>query len=276
VEASTIHERAFAKLNLVLHVGRPRADGLHPLCSIFASVDLADEVEARVAGAGADAVECPGVHGTNLAEAAISAYRRRVPSLPALRVRIEKRIPVAAGLGGGSADAAAVLRAANRIADRPVSSHLLRDIAADIGSDVPSQVEPRHALVQGVGEVVEGVELAPFGVVLVAQREGLSTAEVYAQLDRMKGWREQLDPESLRDFARSPDPAALANDLQPAAMALRPELGAVLDRLRSVGALGTLVSGSGPTCFGLFADRGRAERAARDVDGAIATELRSP
>jgi 4-diphosphocytidyl-2-C-methyl-D-erythritol kinase len=196
--------------------------------------------------------------------------------LPALRVRIEKRIPVAAGLGGGSADAAAVLRAANRIADRPVSNHLLRDIAADIGSDVPSQVEPRHALVQGVGEVVEGVELAPFGVVLVAQREGLSTAEVYAQLDRMKGWREQLDPESLRDFARSPDPAALENDLQPAAMALRPELGAVLDRLRSVGALGTLVSGSGPTCFGLFADRGRAERAARDVDGAIATELRSP
>ena len=274
MKAAVIHERAFAKLNLVLHVGRPRADGLHPLCSIFASLDLADDVEVEPAAGGSNSVECPGVTGPNLAEAAVAAFRRHVPSLPPLRIRIDKRIPVAAGLGGGSADAAAVLRAANRIAERPLSDDALREIAAGLGSDVPSQVQPRHALVQGVGEVVEAVELAPYGVVLVPQQEGLSTAKVYAQLDRMKGWRERLDAGPLRAFARSPSPAALENDLQPAVLALRPELADQLDLLRAAGALGVLVSGSGPTCFGLFADREEAERAARGLEGAIAAELR--
>jgi 4-diphosphocytidyl-2-C-methyl-D-erythritol kinase len=269
-----IREHAFAKLNLVLHVGAPRADGLHPLCSIFASLDLADAVEVEVAGSGRDSVECPGVHGANLAEAAVIGFRQRVPSLPSLKVRIDKRIPIAAGLGGGSADAAAVLRSANRISEQPLSNDALRELAAALGSDVPSQVEPRHALVQGIGDIVEPVELGSLGVVLAPQHEGLATADVYAQLDRMKGWRERLDPAALREFSRSPDPGALANDLQPAAMALRPELAQVLGVLCETGALGTLVSGSGPTCFGLFADREQAERAARKIDGAIATELR--
>ena len=267
-------ERAYAKLNLVLHVGRPRADGLHPLCSVFASLDLADSLEVRVAGDGADSVECAGVHGPNLAATALTAFRRRVPSLPALNVRIDKRIPVAAGLGGGSADAAAVLRAANRIAERPLAPDVLREIAASLGSDVPSQVEPRHALVQGVGELVDAVALPSWAVLLVAQNEGLSTAAVYAELDRMEGWREQLDSKPLCAFARSPDPGTLENDLQPAALALRPELAPVLDALRVAGALGALVSGSGPTCFGLFAGREGAERAAREVEGAIVTGLR--
>ncbi|MDQ5833186.1 MAG: 4-(cytidine 5'-diphospho)-2-C-methyl-D-erythritol kinase [Actinomycetota bacterium] len=271
---AVIHEEAYAKLNLVLHVGPPRADGMHPLCSIFASVDLADAVEVEVADSGEDSVDCPGVNGANLAEEALIAFRRRVPSLPPLRVVIDKRIPVAAGLGGGSADAAAVLRTANRISEQPLSADALRELAAVLGSDVPSQIEPRHALVQGVGEIVEPVELAPLGVVLAPQHEGLSTADVYAQLDRMRGWREPLDPRPLREFARTPDSGALDNDLQPAAMALRPGLAQVLDVLRETGALGTLVSGSGPTCFGVFADRDQADRAARKVEGAIATELR--
>lgn len=274
MSAPAIRERAYAKLNLVLHVGPPRADGMHPLCSIFASVDLADPVEVEVADSGEDSVECSGVHGANLAEDALLAFRRRVPSLPPLRVVIDKRIPVAGGLGGGSADAAAVLRAANRVAEQPLSNDVLREIAAGLGSDVPSQIEPRHALVQGVGEIVEPADLAPLGVVLAPQHEGLSTADVYAQLDRMRAWREPLDPRPLREFGRTPDPGALDNDLQPAAMALRPELAQVLDVLRETGALGTLVSGSGPTCFGLFADREHADRAARKVEGAIATELR--
>ena len=269
-----IHEEAYAKLNLVLHVGPPRADGMHPLCSIFASVDLADAVEVEVADSGEDSVDCPGVNGANLAEEALIAFRRRVPSLPPLRVVIDKRIPVAAGLGGGSADAAAVLRTANRISEQPLSADALRELAAVLGSDVPSQIEPRHALVQGVGEIVEPVDLAPLGVVLAPQHEGLSTADVYARLDRMRGWREPLDPRPLREFVRAPDPSALDNDLQPAAITLRPELAQALDVLRETGALGTLVSGSGPTCFGVFADREQADRAARHVEGAIATELR--
>ena len=269
-----IHEPAFAKLNLILHVGAPRADGLHPLCSIFASLDLADAVEVEVARSGPDSVDCPGVHGPNLAEAALLAFRRRVPSLPPLRVTIDKRIPVAAGLGGGSADAAAVLRCANRLCEQPLSSDALHEIAARLGSDVPSQVEPGHALVQGVGEIVEPVDLPRLGIVLAPQLEGLSTAEVYAQLDRMTAWRERLDPQPLRDFVRRPDPSALENDLQPAALALRPELAAGLAALRDLGALGTLMSGSGPTCFGLFADHEQAGHAALQFEGAIATELR--
>jgi 4-diphosphocytidyl-2-C-methyl-D-erythritol kinase len=111
-----IRETAPAKVNLVLHVGPRRSDGLHELCSLFASLELADEL--AVEPAAQDEVVCPGVHGPNLAQRAIDAYRAAAGAaeLPPLRVTIHKRIPVAAGLAGGSADAAAVLRAANKIA----------------------------------------------------------------------------------------------------------------------------------------------------------------
>jgi 4-diphosphocytidyl-2-C-methyl-D-erythritol kinase len=271
---TAVDERAYAKLNLMLHVGRPREDGLHPICSIFASIDLFDDV--RVEPAPEDAVDCPGVDGPNLAEAALIAYRRRVPHLPPLRVTIEKRIPIAAGLGGGSADAAAVLRAANQIAGESLEPSDLRELGAQLGSDVPSQIEPRHELVSGVGEIVEPIELPPFGAVLVPQPNGLSAAAVYAQFDLLGGGRSALDPGILRelteDMALAP---VLGNDLQPGVLALRPELEGVLESLQQTGALGALVSGSGPTCFGLFEDLAAAVTAAATLDGAIAAGLRS-
>jgi 4-diphosphocytidyl-2-C-methyl-D-erythritol kinase len=273
----SVTERAYAKLNLVLHVGRPRPDGLHPICSIFASLDLADELRARPSDSGADTVACEGVEGPNLAAAALTAFRAEVPSLPPLHLEIEKRIPVAGGLGGGSADAAAALRAANRIAGGPLDTGRLRRIAAKLGSDVPSQVDPGHALVAGTGERVEPVELPALAAVLVPQAAGLSTAEVYAQLDRIGGWRERLDPDHVRavlDSNPSTWDALAENDLQPAALALRPELAAVIDGLRSAGALAAGVSGSGPTCFGLFADHSVAEAAGGAIPGALVTRLR--
>jgi 4-diphosphocytidyl-2-C-methyl-D-erythritol kinase len=274
VPIEAVEERAYAKLNLMLHVGRPRADGLHPLCSIFASIDLFDDV--RVERASEDGVDCPGVEGPNLAEAALVAYRRRVPDLPPLQVTIEKRIPIAAGLGGGSADAAAVLRAANRIAGDPFDADELRELGAQLGSDVPSQIEPRHELVSGVGEIVEPIELPPFGAVLIPQGDGLSAGAVYAQFDLLGGGRAELDPNILRelteDMALAP---VLGNDLQPAVLALRPELEGVLESLQQTGALGELVSGSGPTCFALFDDLAAAVTAAATIDGAIAARLRS-
>jgi 4-diphosphocytidyl-2-C-methyl-D-erythritol kinase len=272
-----VDEPAHAKLNLVLHVGAPRPDGLHPVCSIFASLDLADDVHVRPGDGPDDTVECERVGGPNLAAAALSAFRAEVPSLPPLDVRIHKRIPIAAGLGGGSADAAAALRAANRIAGDPLDATALRAIAAPLGSDVPSQVEPGHALVAGTGEIVEPIPLPPLAAVLVPQAEGLSTADVYAQLDRMEGWREQLDVEAVRAAVDS-DPssweAAFENDLQPAALALRPELAAVIAGLRAAGALVARVSGSGPTCFGLFAEPGAAAATAEAMPGALVTGLR--
>ncbi len=284
----TLVERAHAKVNLVLRVGPPRADGLHPLCSLFAALELADEVTVGLGAASTDEVRCPGVEGDNLAARAIAAFRAAAPDvpLPPLRIEIRKRIPVAAGLAGGSADAAAALRAANELAGAPLTPDELRGIAAGLGSDVPSQVEPAHAIVAGVGERVERVDLPSMTLVLVPQDEGLSTAAVYGELDRLRndaagapslevgpadaGPADRLATDPLRRLAASPleqIAAGLANDLQPAALSLRPDLGEPLAALRDAGALAAQVSGSGPTTFGLFPERLAAERAAATIDG---------
>jgi 4-diphosphocytidyl-2-C-methyl-D-erythritol kinase len=287
----TVVETANAKVNLVLRVGAPREDGMHPLCSLFAAVELSDEVTVVALDGGPDVVVCPGVEGENLAAAAASAFRGAAPraELPPLRIEIAKRIPVAAGLAGGSADAAAVLRAANALSGSPLSADELRATAAGLGSDVPSQVEPAHAIVAGVGERVERVDLTPMTLVLVPQDEGLSTAAVYGELDRLRaaaretgggdgdgaavpgGAERGLDPAPLRSLAGVESAvelaAGLANDLQPAALSLWPALAAPLDALRAAGALAAQVTGSGPTTFGLFDDRLAAERAAATIDG---------
>ena len=274
-----VRELAFAKLNLVLHVGRPRDDGLHPLCSLFASIDLADEVSAEARESGEDTVDCRGVPGDNLASRALADFRARAGrGLPPLALTIDKRIPVAAGLGGGSADAAAALRIANGLAREPLAREELLRLAADLGSDVPSQLDPGHALVQGAGERVESLGLPPFAAVLVPDEEGLPTGAVYAELDRIEGWRERLDPEPLRALAACGSAEELAtglqNDLQPPALSLRPELEERLHGLREAGALGAAVSGSGPTCFGLFANRSEADAAAATLPGALVAEPR--
>jgi 4-diphosphocytidyl-2-C-methyl-D-erythritol kinase len=272
------HERAYAKLNLVLHVGPPGVDGMHPLCSLFASIDLADELRGGPSASAEDSIECPGVEEPNIGVAAIAAFRERIGAeLAPVRIVIDKRIPVAAGLGGGSADAAAVLRLLNRLAGEPLDPGALHELAASLGSDVPSQLDPRHALVRGTGELVEPIELPPLWVVLVPAHDGLSTRAVYAELDRRGDGRDRLDPTPLRRLSAAAPAtlaAALENDLQPAAFALRPELKETLGRIRASGALGAAVSGSGPTCFGLFADRAAADRAAGSLDGSLVTALR--
>lgn len=288
----TLH--APAKLNLCLYLGPRRDDGLRELCSLFEPLALADSIE--VSEAERDEVVCAGVEGENLAARALAALREAGWEAPSLRIEIEKRIPVAAGLGGGSADAAAVLRAANALAGSPLSLEALRRIAAGLGSDVPSQVEPRHAVVAGVGERVEPVDLPAMALVLVPQEEGLSTPAVYRELDRLRAGdpaaraagpdaggattvteARGLDPEPLRALASGSlaDLAAgLANDLEPAALSLRPELAEPLAALRSAGALAARVTGSGPTAFGVFADRAAAERAAAALPRAIVTGTR--
>jgi 4-diphosphocytidyl-2-C-methyl-D-erythritol kinase len=251
---------------------------MHPLASLLASIDLADEVSVVPAGSGEDAVICPGVTDQNLAEQALAAFRDAVAEGPgALEVRIEKRIPIAAGLGGGSADAAAVLRAANALAGEPLEPAQLQVIGARLGADVPAQVYPRPLIVTGVGEELEPVELPEMTLVLVPQREGLATADVYDELDRLGLHRDRLDPGRLRELADSPVEAIAArleNDLQAAALSLRPEVSRVLRELREAGALGAAVSGSGPTAFGLFASREEGERAARSLPGALVASTR--
>jgi len=278
---TSVIEEAPAKVNLILHVGVRRPDGLHPVASLFASLALRDCVSVEVAKSGPDTVVCPGVDGPNLAGRAIAAFRAAASDvqLGPVRVAIDKQIPVAAGLGGGSADAAAVLRAVNTLADGPLDDLELMRIAASLGSDVPSQIVPAHALVQGVGELVEPVELAPLALVLLPRVEGLATSAVYAELDRLRAdgvasERVRLDPDPLRAAtARPPELLAdvLENDLEPAALSLAPGLEGRLARLREAGAVAARVAGSGPTVFGLFAGHDAAEAVATTLPGAIVT-----
>lgn len=256
--------RAPAKLNLCLYVGPCRDDGLHEIRSLFCPLTLADRIV--VAEAERDGVVCPGIDGPNLAAEALRALRDAGWDAPALRVEIEKRIPLAAGLGGGSADAGAVLRLAAGELDG------LARLAAGLGADVPSQLDPAFALVGGAGEVVEPLPApAHFGVVLVPAERGLATAEVYAELDRLGQGRTLEELERLAEQLRAGSAAGgsplayaelLVNDLAPAARSLRPEIGAALSALAEAGAAATLIAGSGPTAVGLFEDIVAADRAA--------------
>lgn len=280
---SAVTESAPAKANLVLRVGGPTAAGMHPLCSLFARLDLADEVVVEEAAT--DAVVCPGVSGRNLAARAVAAYREAAGGpavVPPLRVTITKRIPVAAGLGGGSADAAAALRGVAALTGHQVEPERLRDLARRLGSDVPSQLVPAHAVVGGEGELVEPVNLATMTLVLIPDPEGLSTAAVYREIDRLRAAGEippgaDLDPAALHEVAAL-DAAgvavALENELQPAALRLRPDIAPRLAALRDGGALGAQVTGSGPTVFGIFDDRGAAEAAAARLPRAILCQTR--
>jgi 4-diphosphocytidyl-2-C-methyl-D-erythritol kinase len=257
-----------AKLNLCLYLGARREDGLHELCSLFEPLALADSI--AVGEAERDEVICDGVEGENLAMRALVALRECGWESSPLRIEIEKRIPVAAGLGGGSADAAAVLR----LATGEVGE--LERIAGELGADVPSQLVPALALVRGAGEKLERLpQPAEHAVVLLPGGGGLSTADVFAEADRLGLGRGEGE---LDDLARRLRLAAgagasplaylelLANDLEPAARSLRPEIGAALDALREAGAPRALLTGSGPTAFGLFESLAAARQAAAALD----------
>jgi 4-diphosphocytidyl-2-C-methyl-D-erythritol kinase len=271
--------RAPAKLNLCLYLGGARDDGLHELRSLFCPLALADRIVIGEAEGEADEVVCEAVAGPNLVTAALEALRARGWSSPPLRIEIDKRIPVAAGLGGGSADAAAILRhLANERDD-------LAELAAALGADVPSQLEPRLSLVGGAGERVERLPLpGEFAVVLIPLEPGLSTGEAYAEADRLGLGRDARELErveaELREAAAggaSPLDYAplLVNDLQGAALSLRPEIAEALAALEEAGAAVALVTGSGPTAFGLFGDITAADRAGASLPprfaGAIVT-----
>lgn len=258
--------RAPAKLNLSLYVGERREDGLHELRSLFCPLLLADRLQVSAAAGEADEVVCPGVEGPNLVAVALEAMRARGWRHEPVRIEIDKRIPVAAGLGGGSADAAAVLRLAGGEVEG------IEELAAGLGADVTSQLDPVFALVGGAGERVEPLA-APgeFAVVLIDDDDGLSAAEVYARADALGGGRTASELDELEGRMRaaastgaSPADYAdlLVNDLEQAAISLRPQIAEALAALDEVGAVRSLVSGSGPTAFGLFPDLAAADAAA--------------
>jgi 4-diphosphocytidyl-2-C-methyl-D-erythritol kinase len=225
-------------------------------------VSLADEL--TLTEAERDEVVCPGVEGPNIVSRALQELRARGWDAPPVRIEITKRVPVAAGMGGGSADAGATLRLAQELAPVPDLGRL----AAELGSDVRSQLEPGLVLGTGAGDVVSPRDPLPeHAFVIVPSPHHLATADVYAEADRLGLGR---SPEELHELAVAADPPFI-NDLEPAAISLCPSIVDTLAAVHDTGAHHALVTGSGPTVFGLFWGPDavqRADAAAREIPAA--------
>lgn len=252
--------RAPGKVNLCLFVGGLREDGRHEIVTLFESVSLADELELVTRVALEDEVVCPGVEEPNIVSHALAGLRARGWDASRVRVTIDKRIPIAGGMGGGSADAAAVLRMAQRLS--PIDDETLGELAAELGSDVPSQLTPGLVLGTGAGDEVElRSPIAAHAFVIVPLPLRLSAAEVYAQADRLGVRENGFEVEAklpdlwseLSRGLRLPE-RLLVNELEAAALSLCPEIEAALEAVRGAGADHAFVSGSGPTVAGLFWD----------------------
>jgi 4-diphosphocytidyl-2-C-methyl-D-erythritol kinase len=293
VTVTSVTARVPAKINLQLAVGPLRPDGYHGLVTVFHAISLFDEVtvvaaradSVTVAGEGADHVPAD---GDNLALRAVRALRETIAARdgvapgadPAGRggvaVAIRKRIPVAGGLAGGSADAAAALVACNALWQAGLSQQDLCEVGGRVGSDVAFAVLGGTAVGRGRGEQLTQALVAPvtYHWVLAFAAGALSTPAVYSALDRLRGDGAVGEPElsaELMTALRAGDAdrvgAALSNDLQQPALAMLPALRKTLAAGREFGALGALVSGSGPTCFFVARD----ERQATDLAVALSS-----
>jgi 4-diphosphocytidyl-2-C-methyl-D-erythritol kinase len=257
-----------AKVNLVLRVGPRRADGYHDLLSLMVPLDLADTVEvtvrARPGGVTCRVPGRPDLDGAgNLAARAAALVKERFGKENAVAVRIDKRIPVTAGLGGGSSDAAAVIRAlAHAFGIRDAAA--LREVALRVGSDVPFFLGPGPAWARGRGERLSAARVPALHLVLVYPEDpalAIRAGDAYRWLDERRGDRVPPLPARAGPFR----PALLRNDLEPACVERHPALGSLLGRLVMAGAATAIMSGSGPTVFGLFRTRSQARGAARVI-----------
>jgi 4-diphosphocytidyl-2-C-methyl-D-erythritol kinase len=261
-----------AKLNLALVVGPRRNDGYHEVATVLQRLDLADRVTVEQS----DRLAVTGFRGDTLVRAALERLAEAAGVEPRWRAHIRKRVPVAAGLGGGSSDAAAALLLANRTLPEPLSGRSLHELAATLGADVPFFLEPGPALGRGTGSELERLELPQdFWIVLVLQ-SGVakrSTADVYAAFDARGGAagfdeRREALIAALRDVRRARDLAVLPpNDLGSSPVA---------DALLVEGAFRADVTGAGPCVYGLFTQHSAAQRAARSLRALGRTWLTVP
>ncbi len=267
---------AAAKINLALVVGPRQPDGLHEVATVLQRIDLCDRLELERS----EGLAVEGFSDDTLVAAALVRLAAEAGVEPAWRVRISKEIPVAAGLGGGSADAAAALLLANASLPEPCASERLHALAAELGADVPFFLSPGPKLAEGRGERLSPLELPQdFWVVvaLATELEKSSTGAVYTRFDELGGGpgfvrRKDELLQSLHAARRAADLAALPpNDLADASGAR-----ALAAELNAAGAFRADVSGAGPAVYGLFATRSEARSAARGVGRRARTWVAAP
>jgi 4-diphosphocytidyl-2-C-methyl-D-erythritol kinase len=263
-----LHTLAPAKVNLILRVGPLRTDGYHDISSLMVPLDLADGIEVTIAPR-AGPVSCrvpgrPDLDGpSNLAARAAEAFRNRFGVDRGIAIRITKKIPVTAGLGGGSSDAAAVIRClarAFRIRDRAA----LSEVGLSVGSDVPFFLAGGPAWAGGRGESLRPAKVPGLHLVLLYPEgpdQAIRAGDAYAWLDAVRQRAVPPWPPGRVRFAVT----QVGNDLQPACVDRRPGLRRLLGLLEGQDAKGAIMSGSGPTVFGVFDDRGAAAKAARAI-----------
>ncbi|HSI94079.1 MAG TPA: 4-(cytidine 5'-diphospho)-2-C-methyl-D-erythritol kinase [Jiangellaceae bacterium] len=277
--------RVPAKINLVLAVGAKRSDGYHELATVFQAISLYDEVEARAAAEisvaiqGEYADQVP-TGESNLAVRAAATLAGYAGVRSGVRLRLRKRIPVAGGLAGGSADAAGSLVACDALWETGLGRAELSSLAGRLGSDVPFALAGGTALGAGRGERLTPVMVGgTFHWVVAVAAGGLSTPAVYAELDRLRAAGEGTDSDldvgfdvltALRAGNAEALAAALRNDLEAAARTLLPGLRTTLETGRELGALAGIVSGSGPSCAFLARD---AEHAGELADELVAAQV---
>lgn len=280
-------KRAFqspAKVNLFLKVLGKRPDGYHELATLMQPVSLFDELEISVSdGEGVavvtDSAEAPGGE-ENLASRAARTFIQATAMRRRVEISLRKVIPVGAGLGGGSSDAATVLMALNEMTGIWLPDGALMEMAARLGSDVPFFILKGPALAGGRGEKLKRVRLPELHYVLINPGFHVSTAWVYSSL----GLTKEIENNNLLysyEVPASPEgvAAALANDLEAVTEGQYPGISGLKEKLKGAGALGALMSGSGPTVFGVFRSRDEAQRAhdalAAEVEGAAKVFLAS-
>jgi len=257
--------KAHAKINLALVVGPTRDDGKHEVATVLQRVELADDVTLEPC----DRLRVDGFDADTIVRAALEAIARAAGVEPLWRVRIEKRIPVAAGLGGGSSDAAAALLLANEHLPDPLPDERVRELAASLGSDVPFFLALGTQLGTGDGSTLERIDVRRDYTVLLLLPTGAvkeSTAAVYARFDREERFEQRR--KYLLDTLRAGDLASLPpNDLASSALA---------PRILELGAFRADVTGAGPAVYGLFDDASQAERAAGLLAGLGRTMIVAP
>ncbi len=249
--------RAYAKINLGLRVLEKRKDGFHNIETLFHRVDLFDELTLEPA---ADSISMTGaglavpLDEENLCWKAIELLRTEMGTTFGAAIHLDKRIPVGAGLGGGSSDAAAILTALPSLWQHPVDASTLADVALRIGSDVPFFLHNRSAFAQGRGEQLSFVNISvPYWIVLVTPSIHISTKWAYAQLSGVNGSRRRS--KAFYDGTTctvAPLPALMENDFETVIFAAYPEIAVLKRDLLSGGAAYALLSGSGSSVFGLF------------------------